>query len=528
MDNDRNREAGSAPGPAYAGQEHDQEYQFLNQTIRKKPVDRRAIALRSLSIIFGAVLFGIIAALFFVMSVRLAGGIPGFVAEDPKISIPADEEPQNAQHDAAFGEEAAVSAPEDADGEMPPSAEQEAADYPPSADLPVLAELQETPVSQIAELQETETEGLSPDIFQDVSIMSGQSDLPDETDKDVAWSEAESGGADGDAETAAEPMLSLQAYRTLFRDMLTVADGPEHAIVRVTGISSEMDFFNQNYENTNQISGLAVAENDESLFVLTEYRVVENVERIMVTFYDGTMADANFQKRDPNTGLAILKVMLDSLPEATRENLRTAPLGNSNTASRGEPVLALGSPLGYPDSVAYGVLTSVTNIVSGIDAQYQLLTTDIEGSRIGSGILVNLDGRVIGIIAQQYSAADNHTVTALAISQLKPLIEKLSNNETLVWLGVTGQSVTQELADRTGIPKGVLVTSVEQDSPAMLAGIKEYDVVTRINNTAVTGVQEYQRIVSALKPEEPVEITAMRKGAEGYSEISFSAECGSR
>lgn len=324
-----------------------------------------------------------------------------------------------------------------------------------------------------------------------------------------------------------EPTLTLQAYRTLFQDMLAVAEDPEHAIVRVTGISSEMDYFRQYYENTSQVSGLAVAENDDSLFVLTEYRAVESVERIMVTFCDGTMADANFLKYDPNTGLAILKVPADSIPEETRDSLRLAPLGNSRVVTRGEPVLALGSPLGYSDSVAYGIITSVTNFVSGIDAQYQLLTTDIEGNHEGSGILVNLSGRVVGIIAQQYGSAENHTVTALAISQIKPLIEKLSNNEPLPWLGVTGQSVTQELTDRTGIPKGVLVTDVEQDSPAMLAGIKEYDVIIRVNLTPVNSVQEYQRIVSALQPEEAVEITAMRKGAQGYSEISFSAECGS-
>ena len=134
---------------------------------------------------------------------------------------------------------------------------------------------------------------------------------------------------------------------------------------------------------------------------------------------------------------------------------------------------------------------------------------------------------MVGIIAQQY-AGNNHTITALAISKIKPLIEKLSNNETLPWIGISGQNVTQELSGETGIPRGVLVTSVEPDSPAMLAGIKEYDVVIRVNEMPVYRVQEYQKIVDGLKPEQEVTVLAMRKGAGGYKEISFPVVCGGR
>ncbi|MDA6987421.1 hypothetical protein OSM86_26030, partial [Escherichia coli] len=66
--------------------------------------------------------------------------------------------------------------------------------------------------------------------------------------------------------------------------------------------------------------------------------------------------------------------------------------------------MAVGSPVGYSDSIAYGVVTSVTNKISALDNEYNLLTTDILGSTDGSGILVNLDGEIVGIIAQSYSA----------------------------------------------------------------------------------------------------------------------------
>lgn len=321
------------------------------------------------------------------------------------------------------------------------------------------------------------------------------------------------------------PALGLSEYQQLYQDMLMVAEVPQHALVTVIGIKNQMDYFNQNYESQQQISGLLVADNGQEFFVLTEYRVVENVERIQLTFWDGTMVDALFQKYDPDTGLAILKVALSDVPEETKEEIQVAPLGNSYGVSKGEPILALGSPIGYSNSVAYGVVTSVTNKISTIDTEYNLLTTDIIGSKEGSGILVNLDGEIVGIIAQNYSSEDN-IVTGLAISQLKQLIENLSNNAALPYIGIKGQDVTSEIYDKTGIPKGVLVNTVEEDSPAMMSGIKEYDVIVKIAEDKVSTLKQYRDKLSKYAPEDTVKVTAMRKGAEGYVEVTFDVVIG--
>ena len=139
---------------------------------------------------------------------------------------------------------------------------------------------------------------------------------------------------------ASQPEIGLEEYRQLYKDMLAVAEKPKRALVTVVGISSEMDYFNQNYENQKQISGLLAADNGQDLFILTEYRVVENVERIQVTFYDGSTVDAIYQRHDANTGLTILKVGLSELEDSTREGIELAPLGSSYGVTQGEPVMA--------------------------------------------------------------------------------------------------------------------------------------------------------------------------------------------
>lgn len=322
--------------------------------------------------------------------------------------------------------------------------------------------------------------------------------------------------------------IGLAEYKQLYKEMLTVAEKPKHAIVTVIGITSQMDYFKQYNESQQQISGLLVADNGQDLFILTEYRVVENVERIQVTFWDGTMVDAIYQKHDPNTGFTILKVVRTDLGQETKDGMEIAPLGNSYGVTQGEPILALGSPIGYSDSVAYGVITSVNNKISTIDTEYNLLTTDIMGSKEGSGILVNLDGEIVGIITQSYSSEDKNIITGMAISQIKQLIEKLSNNDKLSFVGIKGQDVNSEISEKTGIPKGVLVTAVQPDSPAMLYGIKEADVIVKFNDDKITTLSQYQDRLEKTPPGTTVKIIAMRKGAEGYVEMPFEVVVGEK
>ncbi len=318
-----------------------------------------------------------------------------------------------------------------------------------------------------------------------------------------------------------EASLTLEDYRQIYKDMLTVAEEARQALVTVTGISSKMDYFNQNYENQNQVSGLLVADNGQNLFILTEYRALENVEKIQVTFCDGTMADASFQRRDINTGLAIVRVEAASLEDSVRECLTLAPLGSSYNVNQGDPILALGSPMGYSDSLSYGIVTSTSHKVSALDTEYDLLLTDMLGSKEGSGILVNLEGEIVAVISQSHSSEDKNVITGLAISKLKELIESLSNNEGQSYIGIRGQNVTAQISRKTGLPIGVLVTGVQADSPAMLSGIKEQDVIVKLEDETMTSIRQYHDRLSKLEPGQEVKITAMRQGTEGYAEVEF-------
>lgn len=449
-------------------------YKFMKESIKKQPPDWKKIVLLIAGWLALAALGGLVAAaVFAVTEPKIAEAV---TREEPpaKVDIPGDEDPNSGQEPDETITASSASASVDSSGSG----------------------------SEISSST--------------VDSSTSESSVSEST---VSESTEENGAAEGTES-------SLKNYEALYQDMLGVTEKPKQALVTVIGITNQMDYFNQNYENQQQISGLIVADNGQDLFILTEYRIVENVERIQVTFWDETMVDATYQRHDPSTGLTIVKVDESKLDEGTRNGLAVAPLGSSYLVSQGDPVVAVGSPVGYIDSIAYGVVTSVTNKISALDNEYNLLTTDILGSTDGSGILVNLDGEIVGIIAQSYSAKGNNVVTGIAISQIKKLIENLSNNVSRAYIGIRGQDVTEELSDKTGIPKGVLISRVADDSPAMMAGMKEYDVIVKLGEHKVETIKQYHEQLGKYSTGDVVTVTAMRKGAEGYAEMTFDVTIG--
>ena len=323
---------------------------------------------------------------------------------------------------------------------------------------------------------------------------------------------------------ASEPVveeLTPEKYQKLFADIFAKAQIAEKSMVRVIGSKNDEVWFQTPYES--EISGLLVAESGQELFVLTEYRIVEDVDRIQVVFCDGTITDARFLKGDKNTGFVILKIPKSSISAETREAITIAPLGESYAVSQGEPVLAIGSPMGYSDSVGYGIVTSTCNTVSKTDAEYSLLTTDIAGSSLGSGVLLNLEGEVIGLIAQSFAREDTQNlVTGLGVSEVKEMIQILSDEtKDIIYMGITGKSITTDISEKKGIPVGVFVEQVEVNSPAMQVGIQNGDVIIELNGEKIETVKGYQQQLKSCKAGETIKVKAMRQGTEGYVEVDF-------
>lgn len=319
--------------------------------------------------------------------------------------------------------------------------------------------------------------------------------------------------------------LEIADYQNLQSKLYAVGRDANKFVVTVTGVKSDTDWFNNAYERKGQASGIVVADNGAELLILTERKMIADAQEIYVTFINEVSVEATMKKYDGNTGIAILSVPHKSVDEETLKAIRIATLGNSLVTPQGMIAIAVGSPLGTNYSILTGNITSTTNSISTIDSNYTIFTTDIVASSAGSGVLINVEGEVIGLVMQDYSSeGDQNTLTAISISELKALIEMLSNNKDIPYIGLELTTVTNDIAKEYDIPKGAYIKEVKMDSPAMAAGLQSGDVITKIGKEAVFTVDGYENALLSLIPGKSVEVVVQRQGNDGYTEITCTVE----
>ena len=244
-----------------------------------------------------------------------------------------------------------------------------------------------------------------------------------------------------------------------------------------------------------------------------------------MTFINDVTAPASMKKYDGNTGIAVLSVPLENIDQGTLQAISVAELGNSLVTTQGMIAIAVGSPLGTNYSVLTGNITSTTNSISTIDRNYTVFTTDIVGSSRGSGVLINTSGQVIGLVMQDYSnEGERNTLTAISISELKSVIEMLSNGQDIPYIGLELTTVTNDIANEYEIPKGAYIKEVRMDSPAMAAGLQKGDVITKMAGETIFNVDTYEKKLMEFAPGEQVEIVVERQSAGRYKEVTCTVE----
>lgn len=322
--------------------------------------------------------------------------------------------------------------------------------------------------------------------------------------------------------------LNKSHYEQLYNTMAAYTDELEMSMVVVTGVTSDVDWLNNTYESEEQTSGVIVATDGQEYYILTASDTVRGAESILVTFHDGTGAAAELRQWDKQTGLAVVAVQIDGLPESTITAVRVATLGSSNIREPvGVPVVALGAPMGTVGSIGYGMLSAPSSIMSTVDANYKLLTTDIYGSPQAAGVLFNMQSQIIGIIIPGGGGPDmRNVITAIGSSELRKLIENMSYGKEAAYLGISGVDVTAVANREMGVPFGAYVREVAMDSPAMLAGIQRGDVIVELADSSIENFTNYTTTLQRLEAGQTVTIVIQRLSQNSYREMSMEITLG--
>lgn len=330
-------------------------------------------------------------------------------------------------------------------------------------------------------------------------------------------------------ELMSEISLTKDNYRQLYVAASNYVDEIDNAMVTVTGVTSDVDWLNNEEEKKHRSYGVIFGENGKDLLILADYAPLSDAERLTVTFYNSVRLEARLKGVEGTTNLAVLAVDMGELgEEMSLDTITIAKLGSSGAKSMvGVPVIALGNPMGVEDSVGYGVITAETNRKNVADTYHKIMQTDIQGIKNASGILFNFSGQVIGIITNDKKDLEmDEMIAAYGITDLKKRLENICNDRKTPYLGISGVDVTRQANEEMGVPYGAYITEVEMNSPSMLAGIQQGDILVSIDNRKVDSYSEYADVLTQMKAGQNVTITVVRQAQDHYKEMKFSIVLG--
>ena len=336
-------------------------------------------------------------------------------------------------------------------------------------------------------------------------------------------------GEEGQTEETS-PVLTVDDYEQLNQSLVTVANTVNRSMVEISVQVSQPEEQDQTLVDEDSVAGVIFEDNGVELLVAARSLTVPEGGSLRGRLMDGNYYSVSVKKQDANLGIAVYAIAKNALSEGAWNQIQTVALGSSGGVSKGDIVIAVGSPFGYYGGMGFGVISSTRETVRRADGEYSLLCTDIGGSTSGTGILVNTDGQIIGMIDQErfYSDGESGPVAAYGISDLKEALEFLSNGQSVPYVGIQGVTVTEELTASQGIPAGVYVQEVSADSPAMAAGIQSGDVITEVDGTAVTTLSGYNSVLMQQEEGDEIRVEGQRQGTGGYVDITFRVTVGSK
>lgn len=333
-----------------------------------------------------------------------------------------------------------------------------------------------------------------------------------------------------------------ESINTIVADVSEVVKEVMPAIVSINNHYTEkMSYFGQTMTSEADASGsgIIVGQNDTELLIVSNYHVVADADELTVQFTEGSEAGASIKGTDPDMDLAVIAVPIGDVSGSTLSEIAVATLGDSDALTVGEPAIAIGNSLGYGQSVTTGVISALNRNIQlsdGTDGTFIQTDAAINPGNSG-GALLNMKGEVVGINSNKIGgSAVEGMGYAIPISAASPIIAELMLKETKNkvaeeergYLGISGISVTQEVSEAYGMPEGVYISQVYENTAAAAAGLRKGDIIVEFDGDKISSMDTLQKELEFYAKGDTVDVTVMTPGIGGYESRTVQLTLGNK
>ncbi|SIR31878.1 serine protease Do [Priestia flexa] len=322
-------------------------------------------------------------------------------------------------------------------------------------------------------------------------------------------------------------------------DITKAVNQVNEAVVGVVNIQQGESFWNESGQDAGTGSGVIYKKQGNKAFIITNHHVIQGAQQIEVSLYDGSRVPARALGSDELMDLAVIEIDAEHVT-------KIASYGDSDKLKVGEPVIAIGNPLGlqFSGSVTQGVVSGVNRVIpqdlnsdGSPDWQAEVIQTDAAINPGNSGgALINIDGRLIGINSMKIAQQEVEGIgLAIPINMARPVVDDLEKYGEVrrPYLGVGTLSLSEisgyHLKETLKLPKdvvnGVAVLNVAAGSPADKAGLKEYDVIVALDGEDIkdlVGLRKHLYIDKEIG--DSMEVTFYRQGKKQTVTVKLSRE----
>lgn len=365
--------------------------------------------------------------------------------------------------------------------------------------------------------------------------------LEDEDEGNTAGTQTDDTAKAG-GKTVQSGIRETDNISTIVADVSQVVKEVMPAIVSINNHYTEkMSYFGQTMTSEADASGsgIIVGQNDTELLIVSNYHVIADSDELTVQFVEGSEARASIKGTDPDMDLAVIAVPIGDVNSSTLQEIAVATLGNSDTLTVGEPAIAIGNSLGYGQSVTTGVISALNRSIQlsdGTDGTFIQTDAAINPGNSG-GALLNMKGEVVGIISNKIGgSAVEGMGYAIPISAASPIIAELMLKETKNkvaeeergYLGISGISVTQEVSAAYGMPEGVYISQVYENTAAAAAGLRKGDIIVEFGGDKISSMDILQKELEFYAKGDVVDVTVMSPGVGGYESRTVELTLGNK